>query len=197
MMSVLNKKRSRAGQYIVELAVVIACTGMIMAALGPLIDSVFQFYSRQKINQLYSLHVDPFQRLITNQVPQCRFRVYDNKSNAESANPDYNIMTNVKSKGNYLRCDRLDKSNSYFILSYENGSLTIDGRSTAGSNTFLFSNSLKLPSGKTEMFDISEGFLQVWCALQLPRYRNMNIYFQVDDTSNRLVEYVLVGERQQ
>jgi hypothetical protein len=201
MMSALNKKRSHAGQYIVELAVVIACTGMVMAALGPLIDSVFQFYSRQKINQLYSLHIDPLQRLISTQVPQCRYRVYVDKGAAEGAPPgDYNIMANVKERGNALRCDRLDKSGNYFILSYSPGNktLTVEGFAAGGgSKLFTLSRSLSLPSGKGELFDISEGFLQVWCALQLPKYHNMNVFFQVEDTTNRLVEYVLVGERQQ
>jgi hypothetical protein len=177
--------RGRGGSSILELAVCLAMVGPVLLALTTVMDVGVRYFARARAAQMYHLHVEPIEILLAKQVRNCRFAVYQTLADAQVENPAAVIPA-----GNVLRADRLD-GGGWFILQWVDAEHTLNLITNSGPG-LPFTRSLRLGNGETSLFDTSQGFLAVHCALPVPPALVL-----IAGTNVSEIDYVLTAERQQ
>ena len=180
----ISQRGPHLGSSLLELIVCLAVLGLVLLALAVVLEVGTRYFARAQAAQLYHLHVEPLEILLAKQVRNCRFAIY---SNLAAARAEEN--TGLVEQGNVLRADRQDGL-GWFILQWDPVVPSLNLITDDGSGVPL-TRSIRLWTGSSSLFDTSQGFLAIRCALPVPAAL-VSIY----GAQTSEIEYLLTAEKQ-
>lgn len=157
-------RKSRRAFSLVEMAAVLAASGILAGTLVMLMDGMMTHFGRLRAGHLYSLHIDPLQQLLKLQVRASRCAVYAGRAGALAS-----VFSTRIPAGTALRCDRQDGL-GWFVLWWDAAEHTLWLESGAGSGGAPAGPPIPFSASLSDCrFDVSAGFLQVFASLPAPR----------------------------